>query len=98
VFPLIAELRDKRNLAALHYGCQVGNTDTVTVLLNAGAEVNARGFAGTTPLHIAVSTCWLLAVLHTAIGQVITFTLTRVLLHSLYMVISRLIPSRTIIP
>ena len=52
---MVAELRDKRLLTALHCAAQSGNNKVIKSLLTAGCQPNARGHAGATPLHSAVS-------------------------------------------
>ena len=48
--------RDMWGETPLHYAAMEGYTDSVNVLLEAGADVNAReGFIGNTPLHNAAS-------------------------------------------
>lgn len=49
------ESKDKRLFAPIHCASQTGNVECLEVLLDGGTEVNCRGFAGATPLHITVS-------------------------------------------
>ena len=58
VFYLIiyTEKRDRRCFTPIHCAAQSGNVEVVIALLAGGSESNSRGFAGTTPLHISVST------------------------------------------
>lgn len=51
------DCRDRRDLTPLHYACQVGNTNIAQLLVEHGSDVNSKGFASTTPLHIAVGVC-----------------------------------------
>ncbi|XP_022336709.2 uncharacterized protein LOC111132656 isoform X3 [Crassostrea virginica] len=46
------ESKDKRLFAPIHCASQTGNVECLEVLLEGGTEVNCRGFAGATPLHI----------------------------------------------
>lgn len=46
------ESKDKRLFAPIHCASQTGNVECLEVLLDGGTEVNCRGFAGATPLHI----------------------------------------------
>ena len=55
---IFSDTKDRRSLTPLHYACQAGNSGIVKLLLESGSDVNSRGFAGTSPLHIAVSTTW----------------------------------------
>lgn len=49
-----AEQKDKRCFAPLHCASLTGNADCISTLLDGGSEVNSRGFAGATALHITV--------------------------------------------
>lgn len=51
----MTESKDKRLFAPIHCASQTGNVECLEVLLEGGTEVNCRGFAGATPLHITVS-------------------------------------------
>lgn len=42
-------------LTPLHLASQSGNTSNVVALAERGSDVNAKGFAGLTPLHMTVS-------------------------------------------
>lgn len=42
---------DKRNTTALHYASDQGHRDVVSLLLNRGANANAKDRGGSTPLH-----------------------------------------------
>ena len=46
----------QHSVAPLHFVAILGNSEAVTLLLDAGADVNARGYNGFTPLHAAVVT------------------------------------------
>ncbi|XP_052242175.1 uncharacterized protein LOC127852295 isoform X2 [Dreissena polymorpha] len=46
------EQKDKRCFAPLHCASLTGNVECITTLLEGGSEVNSRGFAGATALHI----------------------------------------------
>ncbi|XP_052799518.1 uncharacterized protein LOC128231131 isoform X2 [Mya arenaria] len=46
------EQKDKRCFAPLHCASLTGNADCLSRLLDGGSEVNSRGFAGATALHI----------------------------------------------
>ncbi|XP_061177816.1 uncharacterized protein LOC133186594 isoform X2 [Saccostrea echinata] len=46
------ESKDKRLFAPIHCASQTGNVECIEALLEGGTEVNCRGFAGATPLHI----------------------------------------------
>ncbi|KAL4224924.1 hypothetical protein ACF0H5_015620 [Mactra antiquata] len=46
------EQKDKRCFAPLHCASLTGNADCLSALLDGGSEVNSRGFAGATALHI----------------------------------------------
>ena len=48
-------VKDRRSFTPLHCASQSGNVEVVVALLEGGADANARGFAGATPLHISVS-------------------------------------------
>lgn len=52
---LLIDTKDRRSLTPLHYACQAGNSGIVKLLVESGSDVNNRGFAGTTPLQVAVS-------------------------------------------
>ena len=51
--PAIVHAINKGNNTALHLACSTCKLDTVRLLLDAGAEVNARGIEQFTPLHYA---------------------------------------------
>ena len=51
---LFAESKDKRCFTPIHCASLTGNADCISTLLDGGSEVNSRGFAGATPLHITV--------------------------------------------
>ena len=55
--PALLEVRDNRSLAPIHSASQSGQVEVVLALLDGGADVNSRGFAGSTPLHVSVSFC-----------------------------------------
>ena len=57
---LFIDVKDRRSLTPLHYACQAGNLAIAKLLVEYGSNVNIKGFGGTTPLHIAVSTDMLL--------------------------------------
>ena len=44
-------VRDKDQETPLHLACDYGNFDTVLLLVNHGAEINAQNILGRTPLH-----------------------------------------------
>ena len=46
---------NKRNVTALMYACRKGNTDTINVLLNVGADPNIADAEGETCLHFAAA-------------------------------------------
>jgi ankyrin repeat protein len=46
---------DHRDVGALHYAAQVGNTAAIRILLKAGADCNARTRDGFTPLTVAAA-------------------------------------------
>ncbi|XP_060566033.1 serine-rich adhesin for platelets-like isoform X2 [Ruditapes philippinarum] len=46
------EQKDKRCFAPLHCASLTGNADCISALLDGGSDVNSRGFAGATALHI----------------------------------------------
>ena len=48
------ESKDKRCFTPIHCASLTGNADCISRLLDGGSEVNSRGFAGATPLHITV--------------------------------------------
>ena len=48
-------MQDCRCFTPIHCASQSGNSDVVVALLDGGSDVNARGFAGATPLHVSVS-------------------------------------------
>ena len=50
----IPESKDKRCFTPIHCASLTGNADCISTLLDGGSEVNSRGFAGATPLHITV--------------------------------------------
>ncbi len=39
----------------IHCASQSGNVDVLVALLDGGSDPNSRGYAGTTPLHVSVS-------------------------------------------
>ena len=49
---------DRQCFNPLHCAAKVGNADVVKTLLDGGADLNSRAYAGYTPLHIAVSSVW----------------------------------------
>lgn len=53
--PAIVRQTDSSGFTALHYAATGGHTDVLTVLLDGGADVNARGSRGETPLLLAAS-------------------------------------------
>src|SRR4051794_19782044 len=52
--PGSAQLRSEEGDTLLHLSCWAKRIDAVQALLTAGADVNARGESGRTPLHYAV--------------------------------------------
>lgn len=54
----VTDQLDKRQYAAIHWASHFGNVNVALALLDGGSEVNCRGFAGLTPLHISVSGCF----------------------------------------
>ncbi len=56
--PALLEVKDNRSLAPIHSASQSGQVEVVLALLDSGADVNDRGFAGSTPLHVSVC-CYL---------------------------------------
>ena len=53
---LFTELKDVRANTPLHYATQSGDREIVASLIRHGANPNAVGERGYTPLHISVST------------------------------------------
>ena len=53
--PVGMEMRDRRSLAPIHSASQSGQVEILIALLENGVDVNARGYAGSTPLHVSVS-------------------------------------------
>ncbi len=47
---------DENKQTALHYACQQGHRDIITLLIEHGAQVNAGGYHNATPLHQAKDT------------------------------------------
>ncbi len=45
--------KDNNNNTALHYACATGDEDVTLLLLQNGADVNAKGFYQHTPLHVS---------------------------------------------
>ena len=54
-FLFVSESKDKRCFTPIHCASLTGNAECISTLLDGGSEVNSRGFAGATPLHITVS-------------------------------------------
>ena len=54
-FLFISDSRDTRSFAPIHSASQSGQANIVVALIGRGADVNCRGFAGATPLHVSVS-------------------------------------------
>ena len=52
---LFTELKDSRANTPLHYATQSGDREIVACLIKHGANPNAVGDRGYTPLHISVS-------------------------------------------
>ena len=53
------QVRDSRSQAPIHAASQSGSVDVVVALLDRGVDVNTRGYAGATPLHVSVSNTFL---------------------------------------
>lgn len=56
----IADARDSRAFAPIHCASQSGNVQVLLALLDGGSDANVKGYAGATPLHISVSTMFIL--------------------------------------
>lgn len=54
VWFFLLEQKDKRCFAPLHCASLTGNAECIGTLLDGGSQVNSRGFAGATALHITV--------------------------------------------
>ena len=50
-----ADLNAKTDATPLHLACRSGRNEIVALLLESGAEVDARTESGRTPLHVAAS-------------------------------------------
>lgn len=51
--PTCVDIADNEGRTPLHIACALGNAEIVEMLLNAGANINARDNAGNTPAHYA---------------------------------------------
>ncbi|XP_070564922.1 uncharacterized protein [Ptychodera flava] len=49
----VIDAKDKRSFAPIHSASQSGQTSVLVALIDKGADVNCRGFAGVTPLHVS---------------------------------------------
>ena len=54
--PSLLHLPDNRSSTPIHSASQNGQVQVVLALLDNGVDVNSRGFSGSTPLHLSVST------------------------------------------
>lgn len=55
------ELRDTEQRTALHYAAELGSSESVAILLNAGADANVADVIGLTPLFVATLEIWSLS-------------------------------------
>ena len=55
VHPFInIDLRDTQHYSALHFASEAGDPNVMLALIDNGANVNAKGPFGRTPLHMTV--------------------------------------------
>lgn len=57
------DIADDRNYSPLHHASKNGHIGAVNTLVEKGANVNARGDQGETPLHLSVSFLHLITIL-----------------------------------